>query len=176
MSELRKTNTTAPYFITLTVVGWLDIFTRQRYCDILIQSLQYCIRHKSLEVYSYVIMPSHVHLIARSPMGGLNAVLRDFKRHTAKAIIHSISTESGESRRAWVVHMLQYHAKCYNQNERFAFWQKTNFPIELESDLIFNQKEEYIMNNPVQAGYVTQPEFWYYSSASPDSPLKVHQA
>jgi putative transposase len=39
MSELRKANTAHPYFITMTIVGWIDLFTRERYCEAVTDSL-----------------------------------------------------------------------------------------------------------------------------------------
>ena len=38
MSELRKINTDSAYFITFTVTGWVDVFTRMEYKDIIIVS------------------------------------------------------------------------------------------------------------------------------------------
>jgi len=32
------------HFITFAVVEWVDVFTRQQYRDILIESLEYCIK------------------------------------------------------------------------------------------------------------------------------------
>ena len=58
MSELRKANTDSTYFLTFTVVGWIDVFTRSRYCDVIVDSLNYCMEHKGLDVFAYVIMPS----------------------------------------------------------------------------------------------------------------------
>ncbi|WP_255517979.1 transposase [Fulvivirga sp. M361] len=80
MSELKKANTDYPYFLTFTVAGWIAIFTRQRYCDIIIKSLKYCIEHKGLLLYAYVIMPSHMHLVARHDKNKLSSVIRDFKK------------------------------------------------------------------------------------------------
>ena len=65
MSELRKANTDHAYFLTFTVVGWIDVFTRRQYCEIILDSFKYCQLHKNLEIYAYVIMSNHVHLIAR---------------------------------------------------------------------------------------------------------------
>jgi len=39
MSELRKPTGDRPYFITLTVVGWIDVFIRNEYCDEIIRNL-----------------------------------------------------------------------------------------------------------------------------------------
>ncbi|MGL1886121.1 MAG: hypothetical protein OCD76_06370 [Reichenbachiella sp.] len=45
------------------------------------------------------------------------------------------------------------------------FWQKHNQPIELYSAEVIDQKMGYIHDNPVEAGFVTEPHYWKYSSA-----------
>ena len=37
-------------YVTVTVVGWIDIFTRQRYRDIVIESLRFCQQNKGLHI------------------------------------------------------------------------------------------------------------------------------
>jgi putative transposase len=39
-------------YLTITTVGWIDVFTRQRYRDIIIESLKYCQEKKA---YEYVV-------------------------------------------------------------------------------------------------------------------------
>jgi hypothetical protein len=67
--------------------------------------------------------------------------------------------------------MFEFNAKYKRQNSKYMFWQKTNHPIEMLSSKIQHQKVEYIHNNPVASGLVTDGEFWQYSSANPNSPL-----
>ncbi len=174
MSELRKATTEQPYFLTFTVTQWVDVFTRTRYCDILINSLRFCQAHKKLEICAYVIMSNHLHLIAAHPEGQLSGVIRDFKSFTAKQVIRSIKQETGESRRTWLLHMFSYAAKFQQQNPQYLFWQKTSHPTELYNATIFQQKVDYIHQNPVKAGYVSEAHHWYYSSAHPLSPLSVN--
>lgn len=107
MSELRKAKTDHPYFITLTVVGWIDVFTRERYCAMVIDSLKFCVKNKGLKVYAYVIMTNHIHLIVRQIDSKLNYVLRDLKNHLSRTIISSIENEQGESRKDWLLHMFR---------------------------------------------------------------------
>ena len=38
------------YFISFAVVGWLDVFTRNEYKDLLIESIEFCQKNKGLEV------------------------------------------------------------------------------------------------------------------------------
>ncbi len=54
----------ALHFLTITIVGWIDLFTRKECKDILIESLKYCRENKGLILNAYVIMGSHVHLAA----------------------------------------------------------------------------------------------------------------
>lgn len=82
-----------PYFITTTVVDWIDVFTRQNYRDIIIDSLKYNIENKGLIVYAYVIMSNHLHIIIQAKNSNLSDILRDFKKHTAKAILNAIQQE-----------------------------------------------------------------------------------
>jgi len=51
------------YYLTFTVVGWIDIFTRQSYRDIMMESFKHCQQNKGLHLHAYVIMSNHVHLI-----------------------------------------------------------------------------------------------------------------
>lgn len=51
------------YFITFATVGWIDVFTRQSYRDIVIKNLKYCQQHKGLIIYSWCIMSNHVPLV-----------------------------------------------------------------------------------------------------------------
>ena len=34
------------YYITMTVVNWVDVFTRKNHCDAIIESLKYCQKEK----------------------------------------------------------------------------------------------------------------------------------
>ncbi len=173
MSELRKANTEYAYFLTLTVVEWIDVFTRKEYSDIILESLNHCVLHKGLELYAYVIMPSHIHLVARQKEGKLNEVLRDFKSFTAKAIIKSIEANHFESRKEWLIYMFKHCAKKYKQNKNFMFWQKTSFPTEIFNPDVLEQKIQYIENNPVAANIVDTPESYIYSSANKNSVLTM---
>ena len=53
----------ALYFVTFTIVHWIDLFIRDEYKEVLIDSLDYCQLHKGLRVHAYCLMTSHVHLI-----------------------------------------------------------------------------------------------------------------
>ena len=94
-----------PYFLTHTIVDWIDIFTRRELADVVVDSLDHCIRQKDLELYAWCLMPSHLHMIARSPTSDereLSNIMRDFKKFTSGEIIRTIG-RIGESRREWLL-------------------------------------------------------------------------
>lgn len=173
MSEYRKTHPDELYFVTMSVVGWVDVFTRNEYKDILIGNLRYCHEKEGLEIYAYVIMTNHVHLIARRHDKSLTELLGRFKSFTAKKIIAAIENNAQESRKEWLLYLFKYFAKVNKQYVGNHFWQYSNYPTLLDSTKIMEQKEEYIHMNPVRAGFVTEPQAYVYSSACADSPLDV---
>jgi len=79
MGIRNKINPGYLYFLTLTVVDWVDVFTRPIYKHILIDSLRHCQQHKGLEISAWVIMTNHLHLIAAAKANDLSDILRDFK-------------------------------------------------------------------------------------------------
>ncbi len=173
MSEYLKMIEGKAYFITFTVVDWLDVFLKDEYTSILIDSIKYCQKNKGLEVYAYCIMPSHVHMIAAATTGTLSAILRDLKEHTSKEIIKAIKENQRESKREILLQQFLLAGKESSQKQMYKFWQSGNHPIELYSDKFITQKETYIHMNPVEAGIVSKPEYYRLSSASDESPIKV---
>jgi len=57
------------HYVTFQIIRWIDIFTRRIYRDIVIDSLRFCQQNKGLEVYAFVIMSNHIHLLIRSGTG-----------------------------------------------------------------------------------------------------------
>lgn len=143
MAGYKISNQHAMYYLTLTTVGWVDVFTRKRYCDILLDSLAYCRREKGLILYAYVIMSNHLHLIAQAKeTSRLSDILRDFKKFTSAMIIKSIQEEP-ESRRDWLLLIFRYYARFNKNNSLHQLWQHDNHPIELYSpDFIYRTTPE----------------------------------
>lgn len=161
--KFREAN--GAYFISFATVYWIDVFTRVDYSDIMIESFDYCRKQKGFELYGYCIMPSHVHLIFRSSLGDPSGLIRDLKGFTSKKMIKAIEENPQESRKEWLLWMFEKAGKK-NSNVQFRqFWQQNNQPIEIWSLKVFEQKLNYIHNNPLEAGFVTNPIDWKYSSA-----------
>jgi REP element-mobilizing transposase RayT len=154
----------AKHFFTFTVIDWIDVFTRKRYKDIILDSLEHCQKEKQLVVHSYVIMSNHVHCILSSKNGKLSNTIKEFKTHTSKKIIEAIHEEP-ESRKEWMLALFKRKGLNNARNKQFQFWKQSNHPIELHTNHFTDQKMNYIHNNPVEAGWVEKPEEYLYSSA-----------
>jgi REP element-mobilizing transposase RayT len=166
MNGHKIVNQNGLHFLTLTTVGWVDLFTRVQYKDILLDSLRYCQSNKGLVINAYVIMSNHIHLIGYTQdRYKLSDVIRDFKRHTAKRIIDDLIHSPKESRKEWILRLLKYFAKFNNKNKTYQLWKQDNRPIELDSPKWILQKLDYTHLNPVRAGIVRLPEHYLYSSA-----------
>lgn len=153
------------YFVSFAVVYWIDIFVRELYCEKIIESLTYCQKEKGMEIAAWCIMPSHIHLIFRAKNNNPSDIIRDFKRHTSKVIQKTITENIQESRKEWMLWMMERAAKKNSNVKHRQFWQQHNKPIELWSNEVIEQKIDYILNNPIAAGFVTEVCDWKYSSA-----------
>ncbi|MDD4236722.1 MAG: transposase [Bacteroidales bacterium] len=154
------------YFISFSVVNWLDVFTRNIYKDIIIDSLHFCQKEKGMEIFAWCIMTNHVHLIFRiiselTPQ----QVIGDLKRFTSKAIVKAIQENPKESRKEFLLEQFSNAAKKSSNVRDYKFWQHENHPIELWSSKVTNEKINYVHYNPVKAGFVYKPEEYIYSSA-----------
>ena len=153
------------YFVTYSVIYWIDFFIRETYRQVLIDSWNYCRKEKGLTIYAWCIMTNHVHLIASSHKSPLNQIMRDHKAYTSRSFHDMLLRNQSESRKNWMLKMMK-HAGCQNRGpQTFQFWQPYNHQILLDDAEIAMQKLEYIHMNPVKAGFVRKAEDYLYSSA-----------
>jgi putative transposase len=154
------------YFVTFSVVQWIDVFTRPDYKNILIENLKYCQENKGLEIYGWCLMSNHIHLIVgRNGKEEIQDIIRDFKKYTSVKITKAIEENPKESRREWLLWMFRKLAEKSNKHQKYCFWQNEYHPIELSDPMIMQQKLDYIHNNPLEEQIVNNPEDYRYSSA-----------
>jgi putative transposase len=153
------------YFISFATVNWIDVFVREEYMKIVIDSWRFCQEKKGLEIYGWCIMPSHVHMIIGSSKNKLEDIVRDMKKHTSLELKAAIKNNVSESRKEWIIWMMERAGKKNGNNSGWQFWQQHNKPLEIKDQEMFNKMLEYIHLNPVISGFVIKPEDWKYSSA-----------
>ena len=153
------------HFLALTVVGWIDVFTRRNHKLQIVESLKYCQKHKGLALLGWCLMPNHLHLIARADGEyNLSEIIRDFKKYTARRIIEMIREEP-ESRREWMLNYFSYKGKPLKRIAKYKFWQDGNQAKVIYSAGFFYEKLNYIHQNPVKDMIVKNPEDYLFSSA-----------
>lgn len=155
----------AYYFLTFTVVEWVDVFTRPVYKEIIVDSLNYCIAEKGLECNAWVLMTNHMHLIVRAVAPArLSDIIRDFKKFTSKKITEQIKA-GAESRKDWLLHKFEFAAQSTGRAENYKLWTDSNHAIYLDGSNLFQQKIAYIHDNPVRQLIVSDPQEYLFSSA-----------
>ena len=153
------------HFISFAVVYWIDLFVRNEYREILIESWKYCQKEKDLEIYGWCIMTSHVHMIIGSRGRNLDKIVGEMKSFTSRSLRKEIRNNAAESRKEWLLWMMERAGKKNSNNTDWQLWQQHNHPVELLNKEMFFQKLEYIHQNPVEAGFVEKQEEYLYSSA-----------
>jgi REP element-mobilizing transposase RayT len=163
--KYKATNIDKAYFVTTTIVGWIDLFTRKSMKDVITNSLKYCQENKGLVIYAWCLMPSHLHLICSSSSElTISEIMRDFKKFTARDLLNKIKN-TPESRREWLLAFFANECKHLKRNQKFKVWQNGYHAEELFSNKFIYQKVEYVHNNPVVDGVVELSEDYLYCSA-----------
>lgn len=142
MSEKYKfTDPDGLYFITMTIVGWIDLFTRAELKNVILGSLRHCQKDKGLIIHAWCIMPSHVHMIISSENAPLSSIMRDFKKFTAKKLISEIR-RINESRRSWLLELFGDVGFALKRVQEYKVWQDGNHPLLLTTPSEMDQKLE----------------------------------
>lgn len=164
-TSFRIKDENALYFLTCATVEWIDVFTKLKYKKVFVDSLNYCIKNKGLEVYAWVLMSNHFHMIAKAKVGfNLSGIFRDMKKHITNEILRIIFEEP-EARRSWILGEMKKAGRNNSKRQTYQLWRNDNHPIHLFSTKIIAQKVRYIHNNPVKEGLVSNPEDYVFSSA-----------
>jgi REP element-mobilizing transposase RayT len=158
-SKYKIYDKNAIYFITSTIVEWIPVFTSKPYFDILKSSIEFCQLNKNLSIYAYVLLDNHFHIVCDAPE--LQLVIQSLKRHTAIKIIERLEMDG----KKWLLDLFSTHKKKYKNDSTHQIWQEGYHPQQMMSDVMMRQKMDYIHFNPVERGYVSEPEHWVYSSA-----------
>lgn len=164
-SKYKVGDDTIPHFITFSVVGWVDVFSREQYKEIMVDSLRYCTEQKGLILHAWVIMTNHVHLIISSKTNKIEHLVRDIKKFTSKQIIKAIQESPEESRKEWMLNLFSFVGKQNHNNKDFQFWKQDYHPVELNTNEKLEQRLQYLHENPVRAGLVWEAWHYKYSSA-----------
>ncbi|HMG82183.1 MAG TPA: hypothetical protein VK559_04040 [Ferruginibacter sp.] len=146
-----------PQFYTATILQWKHLLRPDKYKNIIIETLQFLVADKRINLYAFVIMSNHMHLIwqplaDQTPMSIQHSLLT----HTAQQFKSDLQKNHPE---------VSLHFKVTAKDRDYQFWERNSLGIDLSTHEIFMQKLNYIHSNPVKAGLCRLAEEYYYSSA-----------
>lgn len=99
---------------------------------------------KDCRIIAFTIMPNHVHVILDQAQRVLFRIMQSFKRYAAK------------------------QANMLLQRPGNPFWQEEYFDYLIRNDGDLLRKIHYVLQNPVEAGFVAHWKAWKYSYLHPD--------
>lgn len=161
MSRIALPEQSRVRFLTFSCYRRLPLLARDRSRRWLIDSLNEARLRLGFEIWAYVIMPEHVHLLVWLDLTPcrvehLRAAVKRPVSANARRHLERIGAE-GWLRRLTV----QKGARA-----EFRFWQKGHgFDEHLETDRAVADVIDYVHANPVRRGLVDHPTDWWWSSA-----------
>ena len=150
------------FFVTTTIVHHDPIFGfGNKYYLILIDSLKFVLSKYQAVLFAYVLMPSHIHIVVAMPENkNISDLMRDFKKYTSTKLRQQLEKDDKSDS----IERLRMNSRD-KKNQVFKLWMDRFDDLVIENERSLQTKVEYIHNNPVQAGFVDQPEQWEFSSA-----------
>jgi putative transposase len=125
------------HFVTFCCYHRRRLLTTDESRETFESALERVRRSFRLQVYGYVIMPEHVHILLSEPeKDTLADALKSLKQGVSRRLI----------------------------GDAEHFWQKRYYDFNIRNHLQFVEKLRYIHRNPVKAGLCERPEDWEWSS------------
>lgn len=123
------------------------------YKNVIINSLTYLSDARKIDVFGFVIMPNHIHLIWRiNEMNGKETSQGSFLKYTAYEFKNILKTDKENS-------LATYAVKA--QNKEYEFWQRDSLALHLFTEEVAYQKLDYTHYNPCT-------EYWQLAKDSCD--------
>jgi len=146
-----------PHFFTATNLNWKKLLARNKYKDIVIESMRFLVEDKRVIIYGFVIMDNHIHIIWQLQAGRKRKdIQRDFLKYTAQLIKKDMMKYHSDELKEFLVNA---------KDRKYQFWERNPLSIEIWSEKVLLQKLKYIHENPVRAGICKYADDYKYSSA-----------
>jgi len=146
-----------PTFFTATIKNWKPLLKQDKYKVIILQKLKQLVEDNKIILYAYCIMHNHIHIIWHiKGEASISEVQKDFLESTAKKFKADLK----------IHHPKVLKLFTSTQKDRgYHFWKRRPLHVDLYTPTVFEQKVDYIHNNPVTAGLCELPEQYLFSSA-----------
>ena len=140
------------HFVTFSTYQRRQFLAPERTRTIVMEVLQTCLGTHRADCYGFVIMPNHVHaILSVAPEATISSFLQAWKK-----------TSSYRIKRFYAQELTKYYNLCPDD---CPLWQAKFYDFNLESDKKFNEKLDYMHENPVMGRLALTLLDWAWSSA-----------
>lgn len=146
------------FFWTATINNWNHLLKEEAYKQVIIDSLANMSERGLIDVFGFVIMPNHIHLIWRTnKMNGKETAQGSFLKFTAHQFKRLLQQDP--------VTLSKYAVNA--SNKKYEFWQRDSLAIDLYKRAVMLQKLHYIHMNPLAPHWqlAIDPADYFWSSA-----------
>ena len=147
------------FFWTATINNWQRLFLKDEYKNVIINSLNFLSDSGKIDVFAFMIMPNHIHMIWRiNAMNGKETTQGSFLKYTAHEFKKMLKTDKENCLSTYAVNP---------SNKSYEFWKRDSLAVHLFSKEIAFQKLDYMHYNPCAGHWnlVQEPADYSYSSA-----------
>jgi len=147
------------FFLTATINEWKPLLLKNEYKNIVINSLKFLTNSQRVKIFGFVIMPNHLHIIWNiSQEQTKNLTQGSLLRYTAQQIKFEMLKNEPLYLEEFKVNL---------KDRTYQLWKRNPLSIEIYTDIVLEQKLDYIHHNPLSKKWnlALQPEDYYYSSA-----------
>lgn len=128
------------FFWTATINQWQHLLKKNEYKNVIISSLQYLSDAGKIDVFAFVIMPNHIHLIWRiNEMNGKETAQGSFLKYTAHEFKKMLKANDNSNLSSYAVDA---------SNKSYEFWQRDSLAVHLYTQQVAYQKLDYAHYNP----------------------------
>ncbi len=155
------------YFITTNTADRIPWFTSNTACQIVMEHIWLNASVKNFTVFSFVVMPDHVHMLMQTHEHDISECMRSFKTNSSREINRFL--QRNERRSAFRSAGVDTRAAQITEEFR---WQPRFHDRVIRNIKDFQTHLDYIIQNPMRAGLVERPEDYLYLYTAPPEVFK----
>ena len=153
------------YFFTSRITGRLPLLRTSQYKQFLVNAFQKYRQRYSISIYGYVLMNNHFHILISGKEGkSVQRFIQHSLRESSLKITKALEQHLVTKHAAEAATILQTFSRRANGKTRYAVWKEQARGVPVYTEKMCQMKLDYIHDNPVRAGLVTEPSEYPFSS------------